>query len=107
MEYVLPFAFPLCTVMGAWTAWVVSQFDWVRDRRRVSGQGDRKAAPSGLATFIAVVVTIMWAYSVVSDINDPRYDVPLYVHLIFAGIVGSIYGFKVVQGVHRGKEDDE
>lgn len=57
-------------------------------------------------TFIAVVVTVMWAASVVTDIASPDYSVSPALHGIMAAVVGAIMGQKYVVRRRNGLDEE-
>jgi hypothetical protein len=49
-----------------------------------------------IPNLIALVVTVVWATSFIADIAIPEYSPPVYIHVAFMAVVGSIFGFQVV-----------
>lgn len=62
--------------------------DSKRDRHQI--------VTSKVANFLVLVVTIVWAASFIADISLVDYNPPTQIHTVMLSIVGSIFGFQII-----------
>lgn len=49
-----------------------------------------------IADAIAVLVSLVWAVALVADFLVRDYSPPVLVHVVAGGVIGSIFGFRIV-----------
>lgn len=69
----------------------------------VRSDGRRSGVVSpAVADAIAVLVSLIWAAALVADFLVPDYSPPILVHVIAGGVIGSIFGFRIVSVTRTG-----
>lgn len=59
-----------------------------------------------IATFVTIVITIIWATSIVVGMVDHGYQIPFTVQSVFAIMVGYFYGNKILARRNHDKDTD-
>lgn len=60
-----------------------------------------------LVDFIAGLLVVLWSVLLVADFLVPDYTPPLAAHSIIGGVVGSIFGFRLVTATRTKEAEDE
>ena len=63
--------------------------------QRLEKKSSHKITPY-VVNGIATVVTLVWAASFVADVMLETYNPPGQIHMIMMGIVGSLFGFQIM-----------
>lgn len=74
---------------------------------RTDGRRSGVVSPA-VADAIAVLVSIVWAAALVADFLVADYSPPMLMHVVAGGVIGSIFGFRVVsvtRSPDRSRED--
>ena len=68
--------------------------------RKISSRLEKQRKPHKITPYvvngIAIVVTLVWAASFVADVSLETYNPPGQIHMIMMGIVGSLFGFQIM-----------
>lgn len=56
---------------------------------------------NAIKNYVTVIVSLAWMAAVIASIRDPSFQIPMPVHVIFGGIVGSLFGFDFIGTTNR------
>lgn len=65
-------------------------------RHRVPGESQEGKMNSKVTTFLAIVVVVVWAASMVLDAVNQSYDPPAGIHGALMLVLGGVFGARIV-----------